>query len=89
MEVDVDSRGAQMTALTAMAKLAEVYADAAKPFGDVAFESEYRVDTPVLEHGTSIEHGGITCVSEPEGVTCENAESGHGFTISASRNDLW
>lgn len=57
--------------------------------GDVAFESEYRIDTPVLEHGTSIEYGGITCVSEPEGVTCGNSESGHGFTISASRNDLW
>ncbi|RXZ67008.1 DUF6636 domain-containing protein [Agromyces albus] len=57
--------------------------------GDVAFESEYRVDTPVLEHGTSIEYGGITCVSEPEGMTCENSASGHGFTISASRNDLW
>lgn len=57
--------------------------------GDVAFESEYRVDTPALEHGTSIEYGGVTCVSEPEGITCENAASGHGFTISASRNDLW
>lgn len=36
---------------------------------------------PVLNYGSSISQGGITCVSEETGMSCENAR-GHGFTLS-------
>jgi hypothetical protein len=57
--------------------------------GDVAFESEYRTDTPVLEYGTSISDYDVTCASEERGITCENARTGHGFTISETLNEIW
>lgn len=56
---------------------------------DVAFESEYRTDTAVLEYGTSISYSDITCESEERGITCENTSTGHGFTISQSLNEIW
>lgn len=57
--------------------------------GDVAFESEIRADTPVLEVGSSITLTDVTCVSEERGITCRHATSGHGFTLSSSINELW
>lgn len=57
--------------------------------GDIAFESEIRADTPVLEYGTSITLADVTCVSEERGITCNHATSGHGFTLSTSMNELW
>lgn len=36
--------------------------------------------SPVLDYGRSYSLGGITCTSEEEGMTCENAQ-GHGFTL--------
>jgi hypothetical protein len=57
--------------------------------GDVAFESEFRTDTPVLESGTSIAFADVTCISDEHGITCSHAISGHGFTISASVNEIW
>ena len=57
--------------------------------GDVAFESEYRTDSPVLGYGTSVSYSGITCVSEERGITCEDIRTGHGFTISKSLNEIW
>jgi hypothetical protein len=57
--------------------------------GDVAFESEYRTDAPVLEYGTSITDYDVTCVSEERGITCRNARTDHGFTISKSLNEIW
>jgi hypothetical protein len=57
--------------------------------GDVAFESEIRADTPVLEYGSSITLADVTCISEKRGITCGHATSGHGFTLSSSINELW
>jgi hypothetical protein len=56
---------------------------------DVAFESEYRTDTPVLEYDTSITDYDVTCTSEERGITCQNAVTGHGFTISETLNEIW
>lgn len=36
---------------------------------------------PVLNYGSSISQGGITCRSQEAGMSCEN-ERGHGFTLS-------
>ena len=44
--------------------------------------------TPVLPYGARIDFGGITCLSEKAGVTCNN-EAGHGFTISKARQQLY
>jgi hypothetical protein len=41
------------------------------------------IGTPTLAYGQSANHGGFTCVSQTDGVTCTVA-SGHGFTISNS-----
>ena len=57
--------------------------------GDVAFESEYRADSLVLQYGTSITYWDVTCRSEERGVTCENDRTGHGFTISETLNEIW
>jgi hypothetical protein len=42
----------------------------------------------VLEYGSYISLGGITCVSERTGMTCTNLD-GHGFTLSRARQSLF
>lgn len=36
----------------------------------------------VLGYGEAVEQGGVTCTSRRAGVHCENADTGHGFTVS-------
>lgn len=43
---------------------------------------------PVLPYGARLDFGGITCVSEKAGVTCNN-EAGHGFSIAKARQQLY
>ncbi|MBS4104035.1 hypothetical protein [Tsukamurella paurometabola] len=40
-----------------------------------------------LEYGHSVTAGGMTCVSESRGVTCDRGR--HGFFVSAQRFDRW
>lgn len=40
--------------------------------------------TRVLPYGHSVTVGTITCVSLSTGMTCDNANGNHGFTVSAS-----
>lgn len=42
----------------------------------------------VLEYGNSITVGSITCLSEANGMTCQNDDGG-GFTISRSQQDTY
>lgn len=34
-------------------------------------------------------YGPVTCFSEPAGITCHHAVSGHGFSISRDRNLIY
>lgn len=42
----------------------------------------------VLPYGARLDFGGITCLSEAAGMTCNN-EAGHGFTLSKARQQLY
>lgn len=42
----------------------------------------------VLDYGDSLSRGGITCTSEPAGLTCTNAEGG-GFSLSKARQRVF
>ena len=44
--------------------------------------------TPVLPYNARLDYGGITCISEEAGVTCNN-EAGHGFTLSMARQQVY
>lgn len=41
-----------------------------------------------LDYGHSVRYGDVTCVSEESGITCSNAASGHGFTVSKAAYEL-
>jgi Family of unknown function (DUF6636) len=43
---------------------------------------------PILFYGQTRTVGDITCGSEPSGVTCTDASTGHFFTMSAESNTL-
>jgi len=43
---------------------------------------------PVLAYGSAWERGGLSCKSEPSGVTCRNAAR-HGFTLSRTAQSLF
>ena len=57
--------------------------------GDVAFESESRVrlGRPPIRHVRHLL--GRDVHVEERGITCENTQTGHGFTISRSLNEIW
>jgi hypothetical protein len=44
---------------------------------------------PILAHGRIDLHDGFYCASEPGGVTCRSAHSGHGFVISRTGYRLY
>jgi hypothetical protein len=49
------------------------------------------VDDPeaeVLDYGSTLTFGGITCTSAKAGMTCQNA-AGHGFTLSRKLQSLF
>ena len=59
--------------------------------GDTVFESQRAIDGPqptptiqTLAYGHSVTADGVTCVSLETGMSCANAASGHGFTLSKS-----
>jgi hypothetical protein len=59
--------------------------------GETIFESQLAVDSPApapavqtLAYGHSVTADGVTCLSLESGMTCNNAGSGHGFTLSKS-----
>lgn len=56
-----------------------------------ALASGYDGATPVqvLQYGESLSYGSITCYAESLGISCQNAVSGHGFTIARDRNDVY
>lgn len=50
--------------------------------GDPAFVPVSR-DASVLPYGETLTVGAVTCVvDEHSGVTCDDSETGHGFTVS-------
>lgn len=51
--------------------------------GDTALGSKDR-----LEYGEGIQAGVLRCVSRRVGITCQDTESGHGFSISRERYEL-
>jgi hypothetical protein len=36
----------------------------------------------VLDYGARLDSGDFSCVDRPDGVTCHNARTDHGFRIS-------
>ncbi len=53
--------------------------------GDTALDPS----APVLRYGGSSSVGSITCESRESGVTCTKESTGHGFTISRERYELF
>jgi hypothetical protein len=45
--------------------------------------------TGLLGYGHSARRGPIFCVSRPAGITCRNADTGHGFFLSRARYRLF
>lgn len=45
-------------------------------------------EAEVLDYGSTLTYGGITCTSDKTGMTCET-RSGHGFTLSRKRQQLF
>ena len=43
----------------------------------------------VLPIGQSVASFGFTCTSEPDGASCRNDDSGHGFRIGADLNEIF
>jgi hypothetical protein len=41
-----------------------------------------------LEEGHSVTFGAVTCEASATGITCSNAESGHGFAVSRAAYEL-
>jgi hypothetical protein len=64
--------------------------------GDPGFPAAVRIfDTTgsqpqvsTLEYGHAVTYGDVTCVSATTGITCDNAVSGHGFTVSKAAYGL-
>ncbi|SDS38770.1 hypothetical protein [Microterricola viridarii] len=57
--------------------------------GDVAFESEYSESTVALPVGSAIAYGDVICASTDAGISCAHTQSGHGFTLSETANEIW
>jgi len=45
-------------------------------------------ENPVMGYGNRMQHGGMECEVEKQGVTCFNAE-GHGFSISRAQQAVF
>ena len=58
---------------------------------DVSYASEYLEEYAVqaLGYGETVTYAGVSCSSAEDGVTCINTASGHGFTVSKSRKDVF
>jgi hypothetical protein len=53
--------------------------------GDTALDPS----APVLQYGDSSTIGSIQCVSRESGITCTKQATGHGFTLSRERYELF
>lgn len=50
---------------------------------------ESGAQTRVLEHGSLVSQSDIACLSDPDGVTCWNGGTGHGFRLTREAQLTW
>lgn len=44
---------------------------------------------PILDYGRVLRAGGLSCSVQPDGLTCANPETGHGFTVNTASYVAW
>lgn len=44
---------------------------------------------PILDYGRVLRAGGMSCSVQPDGLTCSNPDTGHGFTLNTGSYVSW